>query len=187
MKKILFITVIASLVPLSSYSEDNSPTDNDAVNKNVTIIKSQSTADGKSELNERILEECIVSLPKVDQLEPEITSDSKYLKEINGDPSKNEFVKMYTASLEINYMIYQKVLVVVTTNSIQAKEPVMKVMEKNLKQSKSFVSNSSEGDLYAGQSHRQYYFSSPEAASNDVKKRAAAWLKEQSAVICQQK
>jgi len=185
MKKILFITAIVSLVPFSIYSEDKA--DNGSVNKNVTIISSQSTADGKSDLSERILEECIVSLPKADQLEPQISSESKYLKEINGDPSKNEFVKTYTASLEINYMIYQKVLVVVTTNSVQAQEPVMKVMEKNLKQSKRFVSNPSEGDIYAGQSHRQYYFSSPEAAASDAKKRAAIWLKEQSAVICQQK
>ena len=34
----------------------------------------------------------------------------------------------------------------------------MKVMEKNLKQTKQFTSSSSEGDLFAGRSNRQYYF-----------------------------
>lgn len=158
--------------------------ENQRVEKDVTIIHAQSTADGKSEVGERILEECIVSLPSAEDLAPEISSESIFLKEINGEPSKNEHVKTYNATIEINYMIYQKVLVVVTTNSVKGQEPVMKVMEKNLKQSKRFVSNSSEGDLYAGRSRRQYYFSTPESASNDVKKRVAVWLKQQAAVTC---
>ncbi len=154
------------------------------VEKDITIIHGQSTADGKSEVGERILEECIVSLPQTEDLVPEISSESHFLKEINGDPSRNDHVKTYNATVEINYLIYQKVLVVVTTSSIKGQEPVMKVMEKSLKQSKRFVSNSSEGDLYAGRSRRQYYFSTPEGAANDVKKRAAIWLKQQAAVTC---
>lgn len=153
------------------------------VEKNVTVLHGQAP-DGKSEIGERILEECIVSLPGVDELAPEVVSQSVYLKEINGDPSKNDFVKTYSATIEINYMIYQKVLLVVTTNSIQGQEPVMKVMEKSIKQSKRFESNSSDGDLYAGRSRRQYYFSTSEGAAADVKKRAAVWLKQQHSVVC---
>jgi hypothetical protein len=153
-------------------------------NKNVTIIHGESTADGKSQVAERLLEECIATLPNVATLDPIVSSASEYLKEINGDPSKNDFVKTYTASLEINYVVQQKVLIVVTTNSVQGQEPVMKVMDKTLQRSKKFVSNSADGDLYAGRSRRKYYFSTPEGASADVKKRASAWIKQQSAVIC---
>lgn len=153
-------------------------------NKNVTIIHGESTADGKSQVTERLLEECIAAVPNPSSLEPIVSSESQYLKEINGDPAKNDFVKTYSASLELNYTVKQKVLIVVTTNSVQGQEPVMKVMDKTLKRSKKFVSNSADGDLYAGRSRRKYYFSTPEGASADVKKRAAAWIKQQSAVIC---
>jgi len=177
---VLFLVCFTASAADNENEKDKTTTQN----KNVTIIQGQSTADGKSQMREQILEECIVSLPRVEDLEPEITSESQYLKEINGDPDKNEFVKYYSASLEINYMLYQKVLIVVTTNTVAGQEPVMKVMEKNIKQSKKFISNPSEGDIYAGRSHRRYYYSSAESASNDVKKRAQIWLKEQGAVIC---
>jgi len=184
MKRILCATLMTALVPFALSAQDSGSEKNDVQQKDVTVIHAQSTADGKSEVGERILEECIVSLPKVDDLEPEIVSQSAYLKEVNGDPSRNEFVKTYSASLDINYMLYQKTLIIVTTNSVKGQEPVMKVMEKNLKQSRKFTSNSSDGDIFAGRSNRQYYFSTPEAAEKDVKKRASAWLKQQSAVLC---
>lgn len=156
-------------------------------NKNITVIHGNSTADGKSDVSERILEECITSLPKAGELEPIIGSNSQYLKEINGDPNKNEFVKTYTASLDINYMLYQKVLVIVATSSVQGQEPIMKVMEKSLKQTKRFEANSANGDLFAGRSHRQYYFSSPDAAKNEVIRQASSWIRQQAAVVCNNK
>lgn len=152
--------------------------------KNVTIIQGASTADGKSQVAEKLLEECIVALPSPQALEPIITSESQFLKEINGDATKNDFVKTYSATLEINFKIRQKALIVVTTSSVQGQEPVMKVLDKELTQSKTFTSNSSDGDLYAGRSKRQYYFSTPEGASKDVQNRAAAWIKQQSAIVC---
>ncbi|MFP4013634.1 MAG: hypothetical protein ACLFVQ_06080 [Chitinispirillaceae bacterium] len=153
-------------------------------NRNVTIVHGRSTADGSSELNERLLEECVVSLPGLGELEADITSKSVYLKEINGDPDNNDFVKTYSATVVINYLLHQKVLMVVTTSSIQGKDPVMKVVERKIKQSKSFSSDSGNGDIYAGRSNRKYYFSTPEAAAGDAKKRAAVWLKQQRAVVC---
>jgi hypothetical protein len=174
---ILLITLVILAVP--GLADRKSGAD-----KNVTVIQSQSSADGTSQLSERLLEECIVSLPNPEIIDPVVTSESQFLKEINGDPSKNDFVKTFSATLEINYMIHQKSLIVVTTNSIQGQEPVMKVMEKKLQQTKQFVSSSTDGDLYAGRSHRQYYFSTPEGAKKDVQTRASAWIKQQSAVIC---
>lgn len=152
--------------------------------KNITIIQGTSTADGKSQVAERLLEECIVSLPDPNTLDPIVSSESQFLKEINGAADKNEFVKTYTASLEINYIVRQKALIVVTTSSVQGQEPVMKVLDKELTQSKQFTSNASDGDLFAGRSRRQYYYSTSEGAVKDVQNRAAAWIKQQSSIIC---
>jgi hypothetical protein len=180
MKKLIVTSILLTACAIGSTDAN----DDNVTNKDVTIIHGMSTADGKSEIGERILEECIVSLPSANELEPVVNSSSQYLKEINGDPSKNDFVKTYSAALEINYILYQKVLIVVTTNSVKGQEPVMKVMEKSLTQTKRFESNSSDGDLYAGRSHRAYYFSTPEGASADAKKRATAWIKQQTSVMC---
>ena len=158
--------------------------DGAAENKTITVIQGQSTADGKSQVAERLLEECIGSLPNPSALEPIVTSEAVYLKEINGDASKNDFVKTYSATLEINYSVKQKALIVVTTSSVQGQEPVMKVLEKTLTRSKKFTSNSADGDLFAGRSRRQYYFSTSEGAKKDVQARASAWIQQQSAVMC---
>jgi hypothetical protein len=154
--------------------------------KNITIVTGQSSADGKSDVQERLLEECIISLPDVASLDAVVQSDSKYLKEVNGDPVKNDFVKTFSAVIDINYMLYQKTLFIVTTNSVSGTEPVMKVMEKNIRQSIRFESNAANGDIYAGRSRREYYFSSSEAAIADARKQAQVWLKQQAAIVCKQ-
>lgn len=152
--------------------------------KNITVISGTSTADGKSNVRKEVLEECIISLPKVNDLEAQVTSQSRYLKAINGDLNKNEYVKTYAAQIDINYVLYQKVLIIITTSSIQGQEPVTKIVEKRLKQSKSFESNPSEGDIFANRSNRQYFFSTADKAIEDAKKRAKTWLNQQSAVVC---
>ncbi len=179
MKTVPIALIALAAIPWNGFAEDK--TDGD---KNITIIQGRSSADGSSQVAERLLEECIGALPNPEELDPVVTSESQFLKEINGDASKNEFVKTYRAALDINYVIRQKVLFVVTTNSVQGQEPVMKVMEKTLQRSKQFESNAEDGDLYAGRSRRQYYFSTPEGAAKDVRNRAAAWIRQQSAVIC---
>ena len=82
MKRLLNTTVLMSVVVFGLFAQDSSIKEE----KDITIIHGQSVADGKSEVSERILEECIVSLPKADQLEPEINSSSDFPKERNGDP-----------------------------------------------------------------------------------------------------
>jgi hypothetical protein len=181
MKKYVLLITALSLTAAAAFGGD--PITN-AANKNITVVSAESKVDGKSEVSEKLLEECIVSLPGVDELEAEVTSSSAYVKEINGDPNKNEFVKMYSAVIEINYMLHQQSLYIVTTSSVQGQEPVMKTFEKSLARSKRFESNPTEGGNYAGRSNRQYYFPSAEAAIADAKKRAAIWLKQQSAVVC---
>lgn len=154
--------------------------------KHVTVITAEGKAEG-SEISRETVRECIVSLPGPDALEPEIVSESRFLKEINGDPSKNAWTKVYTAKININYMVYRKDVLIVTTKSLEGKEPTLRDLEKRLPQSKEFVSNSADGDTYAGRSNRQYYFTKPEDAANDAKQRARTWLKQQAPLLCAEK
>jgi hypothetical protein len=175
------MAIISGLAVFGTYAGD---TKGATENKNVTLVSASANVDGKSDINEKLLEECIVSLPSVDELEAEVTSSVGSVKEINGDPGRNDFVKMYSAIIEINYMLHQQSIIIVTTASVQGQEPVMKVVDKTLRQSKTFESNPTEGDNFAGRSDRRYYFPTADAAIKDVKRRAAIWLKQQSAVLC---
>jgi hypothetical protein len=152
--------------------------------KTVTLINATGTADGSSEISREAVKECIVALPSADALEPEVTSDSRFLKEINGEAGKNDWVKTYTAKLTINYQMYKKDLLIVATKSVEGKEPTLREVEKRLPASKEFASNPADGDTYAGRSNRQYYYTKPEAAAKDVKDRAAVWLKQQKPLLC---
>jgi hypothetical protein len=151
--------------------------------KTVTFVNA-GNAQGGTEIAKEKVKECIVALPAADALEPDVTSDSRFLKEINGDPAKNEWVKTYTARLTINYQVYKKDLLIVSTKSVEGMEPTMKDVEKRLPESKEFVSNPDDGDTYAGRSNRQYYFTKKEEAANDVKARAKVWLKQQAPLVC---
>jgi hypothetical protein len=182
MNRIIGMVLIAILTAACGvFAADKGPL---TENKNVTLVSAASTVDGKSEISEKLLEECIVSLPRINDLEAEVTSQVAFLKEINGDPNKNDFVKSYHAVIEINYMLHQQSLIIVATSSVQGQEPVMKVVEKTLRQSKLFESNPGDGEYFAGRSNRQYYFPTADAAVSDVKHRAAIWIKQQSAVVC---
>jgi hypothetical protein len=150
----------------------------------LTHINATGTADGSSEISREAVKECIVALPSAEGLEPEVVSDSRYLKEINGDPAKNEWAKVYTAKLIINYQVYKKDLLIVATRSVEGKEPTMKEVDKRLPQAKEFASNPADGDTFAGRSNRQYYYTKPEGAAKDVKDRAAVWLKQQKPLLC---
>ena len=185
MERLITMAAVAALVTASgAFAADKAPL---TENKNVTLVSAMSTVDGKSDVTEKLLEECIVSLPRVEDLDAEVTSQVAFLKEINGDQNKNDFVKSYHAVIEINYMLHQQSIIIVTTSSVQGQEPVMKVVEKTLRQSKVFESNPSEGEYFAGRSNRQFYFPTADGAIADVKHRAAIWIKQQSAVVCKPK
>lgn len=156
-------------------------------NKKVTKIYSTSSANGKSNVSKELLEECILSLPAANKLEADVKRKTQFLKGINGDKSKKDHMDTYEATIEINYMLYQKELIVITTNSIESSKPVMEEKDRKLQQSKSFQSKSENGDLFAGRSNRKYYFSTKEAAIKDVKKSASTWLKQKQAVLCPDK
>jgi hypothetical protein len=178
--KSMTAVVIGALV-FAAYGKT---TDAVTQNKNVTIITGQSTADGRSEVREQLLEECIVSLPTSESLDAVVQSQPVFLKEINGDPGRNDFVKTYSAFIDINYIVYQKVLFIVSTSSVSGIEPTMKVMEKRIRHNIQFNSNPQNGDLYAGRSRREYYFSTSDAAIADARKQALVWLRQQAPVVC---
>lgn len=158
-----------------------------AGDQNITLIQARTSADGQSEVRKELLEECIVALPDPKGLEAEVTASSLYLKGINGNAAQDGWTQTYTAALEINYMLRQKELIIVTTRSVQGQEPVMKVVDRNIRQTMQFVSNPADGDIFAGHSSRQHHFSTAEAAAQDAIKRAAIWVKQQSAVVCRDK
>jgi len=175
------ILLAFSLALLSMGQESNQT---ETQNKSITLINSHTTADGLSQVQERVLEECIVSLPEPQQLTAEVVSDARYLKHINDDPDRNEFIRFYKAKVEVNYMVYQKSLIIVTSNSVPAQEPVMKVVEKKIRETKLFESRESHGDIFAGRSDRMYYFSSEQAAVADALERAKIWLEQQAPIVC---
>lgn len=152
--------------------------------KTVTLVHADGKGNGTAEISREAVRECIVSLPQADALEPEVLSDSRFLREINGEAARNAWTKIYTARLAINYMVYKKDMLIVATRSVEGTEPILKEVDKRLPESREFVSNPAEGDTFAGRSNRQYYFTKPEDAVKDVKLRAQAWLKQQSPLLC---
>jgi hypothetical protein len=152
--------------------------------KTITVINAESTADGSTQIGREAMKECIVTLPKPESLEPNVVSDSKYLKEINGEAGKNDWVRFYTAKLTVNYMVNRNDLLIVATKSIEGRDPTMKEVEKYLPRSHDFESNPANGDTYGGRSNRQYYFTKQEDAVKDVRSQVLVWLKQQTPLLC---
>ena len=169
------------LLPVSLMASDP------AEKKNITVIMAETSADGKSEVRREVTRDCILSMPNPEQVEPLVTSEALFLHEVNGEAGRNEWVKTYSAKLEVNYLQLEKELLIVTTRSVQGQEPVIKEVEKKLRRQEIFISNPSEGDVFAGRSDRKYYFTKPENAVKDVKARAKTWIKQQSPVVCPDK
>jgi len=178
---IVSATVFAGTKNKGDESERSEPK---SEHKTITLINAEGTADGKSEISRETVKECALSLPKIDALEAEVTTDSRFLKEINGDPNKNDWVKIVTAHITINYVIYRKEILIVATHSVEGQKPEMKDVEKRLPQVKEFISNAADGDTFAGRSNRQYYFTKTDDAVKDAKARAAVWLKQQAPLVC---
>jgi predicted outer membrane protein len=158
--------------------------ENESGSKNVTIISTQSSADGKSNVSKEVVEECIVSLPRASELDALTEARSVYLKQINGKDDDNRYVKVYSATIEVNYLVRQKELIIITTNSVTGQEPVIKEVERTVPGKQIITSDSENGDLFAGHSPRKYYFSSAEAATRDARKRAEIWIKQNRSIVC---
>jgi hypothetical protein len=152
--------------------------------KNVTFISAETSADGGSEIAREKISDCIQSLPNPNKLEAQVSSQSVFVQGVNGDPNRNEWIKSYTARLDISYLTREKELIIVTTRNINGQPPVLREVDKTLRHTQTFISNSTEGEVFAGRSDRQYYFTKAESAVRDVRERARVWISQQEAVVC---
>jgi len=149
------------------------------------ILHGSANVDGNTNVEEKLLEECIVALPSMKELEADVSARTEYLKEINGEAGKNDHVKVYTASVRVSYKVKQKILIIITQNTVDASTPVTRTEERLImKETTAFTSDPGEGDIFAGRSNRKYYYSSPEAAADNAKKRAQIWVGQQQNVLC---
>lgn len=140
---------------------------------------------GASKIETQVIEECIQSLPQLSDLEAVVDAKSVYMKNINGDLKANHSVRTFNASVVVPYTVRRKVLLVVTTASIEGSEPTIQEVEGRFDESVAFRSNPENGDQFSGRELvLDYYFSKRELAAEDALRRASAWLKLQSSVMC---
>jgi hypothetical protein len=173
------LTALA-LIPLNGRAETAAT----KTEKTVTFISAESSADGASEIAHEKLMDCIVSLPNPDKLDAQISSQAVFVQGVNGEAGRNEWIKSYIARLDVSYLTREKELIIVTTRNINGQAPVLREVDKTLKHTQTFISNSTEGEVFAGRSDRQYYFTKAESAIRDVKERARVWISQQQAVVC---
>jgi len=152
--------------------------------KNITIIQAEMSADGKTRIAREIVEECIVSLPDTAELEPAVEARSVYVRNVNGKDGDNRHVKTYTARVEIHYLVRQKELIIITSNSVPAQEPVLKEVERTVREVEVVTSDPNDGDIFAAISPRQYYFTTAQGAAENARQRARVWLKNHAGIIC---
>lgn len=180
----LICTLVLSLVLLTVADVARA---DDAERKTLTVVGANAGGVGGSQINSEIIEECIQTLPSLDQLQPITDARSEFLKAINGDIEHNASVRSYSAVVDVTYSIYQKKLVVVTTSSIERSEPVFREVEGRFDRLMQFRSNPENGDSFAGRDlAKDFYFSTPEAAIADAKRRAEAWINQKKAFLCHQ-
>ena len=94
--------------------------------KITTFVAGGSLDDRGAQIEKQVIEECIVSLPNDGDLEPIVDVKSKYMKSIAGDAQANGPVLTYTADLAVPCLVQRKHVVIVTTNSVEKSEPVIK-------------------------------------------------------------
>jgi hypothetical protein len=94
--------------------------------KITTFVAGGSLDDRGAQIEKQVIEECIVSLPNDGDLEPIVDVKSKYMKSIAGDAQANGPVRTYTVDFTVPYLVQRKHVVIVTTNSVEKSEPVIK-------------------------------------------------------------
>jgi hypothetical protein len=153
--------------------------------RSIHTVVGAGSVDGSSQIQKEVIEECIMRVPSLDQLRPVADSTSRFLKAINGDLDHNASVRTWSARIELTYVVHQKTLVVVTTNSVESTDPVFREVGGRFDRSILFESNPENGDMFHGRGlAKEYFFSSEEKAVADATRRARAWLEQKSAVLC---
>jgi hypothetical protein len=153
-------------------------------NQKITIVNVVDTGKAEVVIDYRLLCSCVESMPDPDSLEGILSSDNEFVKGINGDPINNAWVRKYSAMLELPYMIQERELMTIAIKSLDAKDPMLKELKKLKFSSRLFLSDSRNGDSFAGRSNRQYYFSTPELAMEDVRNKAKVWIQNRKNILC---
>ncbi len=177
---LLIASALATLGTLSAFAEPTTT----RTEKNVTFISAETSADGRSEIAREKMLDCIQSLPNPEKLQAQVSSQSVFVQGVNGEAGRNEWIKSYTARLDVTYLTKEKELIIVTTRNVNGQPPVIREVEKVLRHTETFTSNSTEGDAYGGRSDRQYHFTSAASAIKDVRERASVWINQQEAGVC---
>jgi hypothetical protein len=174
---------LASLVLLGAAHAGSADATTRTENKNITVVKAETTADGSSSIAREKIQDCILALPDPERVEALVSSEAVYVQGINGE-KRNDWIKSYSARLDVTYLTREKDLVIVTTRSVQGQPPVFREVEKTLRHTETFVSTPAEGDTFGGRSDRRYYFTTAEGAVKDVKARARVWIGQQAPAVC---
>jgi len=202
MKYFLIITFLLSLTfaqhhcnkqygrHCNHYTHDNDYVDATGPgDKKVTIIKVVDTTsyNGETKFYHENLDECLSDIPDVSSVAADYSAKNTYMKGINqkrGEPRVDDWVREFTATVEIHYMLRQTSLVIATTRSIEGTPPVFKELGKNRRTFQRFTSHPENGDSYGGRSKRRYFHSTKESALKDAQRQAKNWLSQQEAVMC---
>jgi hypothetical protein len=153
-------------------------------NKTITVVNADVSADGSTTIAREKVRDCILALPDPDKVEPLVFSEAVFVQGLNGEKGRNEWIKSYSARLDVSYITRETDLLIVTTRSVNPQPPMFREVEKTLRHSESFVSNPAEGDAFGGRSDRRYYFTTAEGAVKDVKARARVWIGQQAPTVC---
>ena len=157
----------------------------DRERKSLTLISAETSADGQTQVHRELLEECIFDLPTPSELVPVVTRQEEFLKAIDGDLGRNASTQTFSAVIDVGYVVRQATLLIITINSIEGREPILKEVERRLPKSVQFRSDPNNGDHFAGRGlARVYYFGTKQAAIDDARERAIAWLAQQKTIIC---
>jgi hypothetical protein len=176
----------ASLVLLGAAHAASGDATTRTENKNITVVTAESSADGGSTIAREKVQDCIIALPDPEKVEALVSSEALYVQGINGE-KRNDWIKSYSARLDVTYLTREKDLVIVTTRSVQGQPPVFREVEKTLRHTETFISNPTQGDAFGGRSDRRYYFTTAEGAIQDVKARARVWIGQQAPAVCPMK
>jgi hypothetical protein len=174
------IAVVFLFCVSQGFCEDKAAT----INKNVTVISAQTSADGASQVSKELLDECIVSLPKAADIEPFVDAKVLYVRDVNGKKDSNKYVNTFVAHVEIHYLMRQREMIIITSNSVPSQSPVIKEVTRMVPRCDTVYSAAQEGDVFAGTTPRTYYFTKQEDAAKSAQSRAATWIKQHEPILC---
>jgi len=176
MHRTLSLVALALCLPISGHAFD----------KGVAIVTSPDATNIQTgtEVRRDLMGECIVKLPSESQLVPVTTAVDTFLHKIDGTP-KEDYVSVWTSTIQIGYQVRQRYLYVISTNGVgQGAAPQTKEVTAQVFQAELVASDASESQRFYIGTTRVRFNATAQEAETSVKKRAAARLRELQANVC---